>query len=253
MLTRDELLGYVGEFNAYQVEKDYLQHITLSRLYQNLSSELVFKGGTALQKAYNLGRFSEDLDFTMSLPSGDYDTGIAELEKRIDTALDGLNGFYESSYDKEEVEIAVRYRLKVKGPMYSNPRSIQTIRLEISKREKILMAPSGVPVSPRYKDIGAYIVLVMDMEEMLSEKMRAILTRRKARDLYDIYFLLSKNVGFNFEMADRKLEYYKIGFGKDEFKARALDLKKIWLQELQPLMKQVPDFGYVYEYVTSRL
>ena len=66
MLNREELQDTPIEFNLYQKEKDYLQHIILSRIYSRINSQLVFKGGTSLQKCMGLNRFSEDLDFTAS-------------------------------------------------------------------------------------------------------------------------------------------------------------------------------------------
>ena len=45
MLSREELLDTPVSFNAYQKEKDYLQHIVLSRIYANTGNELIFKGG----------------------------------------------------------------------------------------------------------------------------------------------------------------------------------------------------------------
>jgi len=59
MLTRKELESFrnVLGFNLGQAEKDYLQHLLLFLMSKNARSELVFKGGTCLQKAYGLGRF----------------------------------------------------------------------------------------------------------------------------------------------------------------------------------------------------
>lgn len=53
-------------FNAGHAEKDYLQHTFLLFLSRHSKNDLVFKGGTALQKAYSLNRFSIDLDFTLN-------------------------------------------------------------------------------------------------------------------------------------------------------------------------------------------
>jgi len=51
-MNRDELKEYIGTtaFSLGHVEKDYFQHIILSGFSRRLSSSLVFKGGTALQK-----------------------------------------------------------------------------------------------------------------------------------------------------------------------------------------------------------
>ena len=66
MITKEDLKEYgrTFGFNLGQAEKDYLQHIFLLFLSRNISNELVFKGGTALQKIYGINRFSIDLDFT---------------------------------------------------------------------------------------------------------------------------------------------------------------------------------------------
>ncbi len=58
--SMQSVLGY----NLGQVESDYLQHILLLFLSRRAGNWLVIKGGTALQKAYGLNRFSDDLDFT---------------------------------------------------------------------------------------------------------------------------------------------------------------------------------------------
>ena len=46
----------------------------------------------------------------------------------------------------------------------------------------------------------------MDPKEIMSEKIRALMTRTKARDLYDIYFLVRKNVKLDTQLVAKKLE-----------------------------------------------
>ncbi len=52
-----------GLINKEYIEKDYFQDLLLYQLYKQ-TNQLVFKGGTALYKFYQLPRFSEDLDFS---------------------------------------------------------------------------------------------------------------------------------------------------------------------------------------------
>ena len=67
-------------------------------------------------------------------------------------------------------------------------------------------------------------------EEILAEKIRAVMTREKGRDIYDLWFLLSLGVEINTEMVLDKLKYYRVdsfdskelikrieGFGQDQF------------------------------------
>ncbi|MBN1444929.1 MAG: nucleotidyl transferase AbiEii/AbiGii toxin family protein [Candidatus Omnitrophica bacterium] len=47
------------------IAREYVQHLFLSSLYREKSSEKVlFKGGTALRIVFQSPRFSEDLDFS---------------------------------------------------------------------------------------------------------------------------------------------------------------------------------------------
>ena len=63
MISKEDLKQYskIIGFNLGQTETDYLQHLFLLLMSRHLYGELVFKGGTALQKAYGLNRFSVDL------------------------------------------------------------------------------------------------------------------------------------------------------------------------------------------------
>ena len=55
-------------FRAPLLEKDYYLTFILSRVHE-LSDNLIFKGGTCLNKIYySYYRLSEDLDFSMRLP-----------------------------------------------------------------------------------------------------------------------------------------------------------------------------------------
>ena len=56
-------------FPLLLLEKDYYLTMMLSRI-NTLEENLVFKGGTCLNKVYySYYRLSEDLDFTLKLPS----------------------------------------------------------------------------------------------------------------------------------------------------------------------------------------
>ena len=65
MIDERTLLDLSGRFrDSRQLERDYLLTLLLSEIYRVFSTDLIFKGGTALKYFYGLNRFSEDLDFT---------------------------------------------------------------------------------------------------------------------------------------------------------------------------------------------
>jgi predicted nucleotidyltransferase component of viral defense system len=70
---------------------------------------------------------------------------------------------------------------------------------------------------------------VLAKEEILAEKIRAILTREQPRDLYDAYHLLSKGVEVDRELFQDKLDYYDLVFEPDAVVAAAQTLKTHWV------------------------
>ncbi len=241
MITRKELAGYsksVG-FSLGQAEKDYLQHIFLASLYSVSATDFVFKGGTALQKVFGLDRFSEGLDFTFQ-PGQD----IGGLVRK---SVRSMGNFVESAISKEtEKGGSALYKIGVKGPLFDGTeKSTQALTIEISKREKVLLKPTVERVVPIYKDVRAYTLLCMDPREMLAEKVSAVMTRQKARDVYDLWFLLKKNIPIDFGLINGKLSYYGIEFEKQEFVKAVNSKKGFWEGELSPLLLSTPKFDYI--------
>ena len=237
MLSRKNLesIRSILGYNLGQVERDYLQHVLLLFLSRHTGRWLIFKGGTALQKTYGLNRFSDDLDFTSRK-----ETGLEDMAHRIRTDL--LNFGFENDMEiKENISKVIIYRIK--GPLYDGrPRSIAVIRLEISLREEVILKEEMREVVPVYTDLAPYLLAMMNSEEILSEKMRAIMTRNKARDVFDAWFLIKKKVPVNMELVNKKLEYYDMRFDRDLFIASLTNKKSIWEKELKPLVSFFPDF-----------
>ena len=78
------------------IEKDYAIGYVLAGMYglPALGRRLVFKGGTALRKAYFPDyRLSEDLDFTALPGSDDLEPLIKEAAARAEKALQGQGDF----------------------------------------------------------------------------------------------------------------------------------------------------------------
>jgi hypothetical protein len=77
------------------------------------------------------------------------------------------------------------------------------------------------------------------------------MTRNKARDVYDIYFLISLNVEFDKILAEKKLQYYGITYSKKVFFEKLNEKSQIWVSELEPLIKNVPNFEEVIKIIKS--
>ncbi|HLD62306.1 MAG TPA: nucleotidyl transferase AbiEii/AbiGii toxin family protein [Candidatus Norongarragalinales archaeon] len=242
MLDRSDLnkFGPPG-FNLGQKEKDYAQHWILSFLSRSGFSG-VFKGGTCLQKAFALPRYSEDLDFTLNesaLP--DFDSLAAFLSSA---------GFAGISVKTKTTGVSAAAKLRFRGPLYNGTGvSEGTVSMDFSLREKTLLKPDAISINPPYPDLLPYQTLVMNAKEISAEKVRAILTRESARDLFDLYFLLKKNAFPEMAVVQAKLDVYGKKFGFNEFEGRIKAIQKIWKQEMAVL---TPNF-LEYELVSKEV
>ncbi|HII53784.1 TPA: nucleotidyl transferase AbiEii/AbiGii toxin family protein [Candidatus Micrarchaeota archaeon] len=238
----DELKKYaeLRSLNIGQTEKDYYQSIVLFSLYNKISGELVFKGGTALSKCYGLNRFSEDLDFSVVK-----EIDFAKLVKG------GLEGFGIEHTMKETGRSASskKYKIKIKGPLYKGlEKTLCSVTLDFSMRESVVMKPELATIGFHMDVIPAFEVYAMAQKEIFAEKVRAIMSRESARDLYDIVFLLRKGIGADSGIINKKLEFVGQEFSPGKFAARCKALGGIWQTELKSLVKHVPAFDeYIRE------
>lgn len=250
MITREELnkIAQAKGLSIQNAEKDYILQMLLFSISKRASDKLVFKGGTALYKFFALNRFSEDLDFTLNY--GKIDKKFFEIILRELEQL-SLKGWLKN-YREYRNEINIHFHFA--GPLYNgNKESLCFASINISLREHTLEPKIDFLVSD-YKDIPSFSVAVMQDEEILAEKIRAILTRDKARDIYDLWFLLKKGVKFNEKLANKKLKKYKLSYDKDKLLSRFNQLKSSWQADLQNLIiGELPEFKEVISYIKTKL
>jgi predicted nucleotidyltransferase component of viral defense system len=237
MITKLELEKYArvrGIKNLGHAEVDYFQNILLFILYKNFGKNLVFKGGTALSKCYGLLRFSEDLDFT------------AEKEINDKIIWEELKRFMiEFTSEKKNYENGIKYIIKINGPLFIGTKnSLCRIIIDISLREKVVLKPEIKSIGRFMEEMPIFDVLVMDKKEIFSEKIRAIMTRNKARDVYDLSFLAKEKEEnyFDISLINEKLKYYNKKWSEKEFISSLNEKKNIWLTELTPLLDNTPEF-----------
>lgn len=232
----DELKNYanVRGLNLGQAEKDYYQNIILFILYNKVSKELVFKGGTALAKCYNLNRFSEDLDFTVSKSN--------TFTEYISNGLTEFNIIY-SMKKITDSEGSKKYKIRLEGPLYKGlEKTLCGVTVDFSFREKILMEPNPITIGYHMDILPVFEVYAMKKEEIMAEKVRALMTRKSARDLYDLIFLINSGTVVPRKIVEEKLKFCKIIFDEKALIDNCLSLKGIWTSELKSLVKSIPNF-----------
>ena len=242
-IRKDELMrvAKLKHLQEKNCEKDYLLDALLLNIFQELDAPLVLKGGTALYKLFHLNRFSEDLDFTLNARKFDAKKTKDRLLKALRLLeVDGLG-----TSDTHGNAINIRFHLK--GPLYNGRKeSLCYILLNISHRERIVY-PAGkeLLISP-YSGIPSFDVLVMNESEMMAEKIRAIMSRDKPRDIYDLWFLLKKGVRLDLGLINTKLKLNRMIFSKEEFSNQLEGKKNLWFEDLSGfIIGGLPDFEKV--------
>ena len=238
-------LSKLHGIRPWQEEKRYMQALILNSLY---NENLIFKGGTYLWFFHGLRRFSEDLDFT---------TGTT-LSKNLPGSVSNgfsLLGILNQLKIIKENNVTLSFRIISNGPLNTGIIDRVPVYVEISKRERVIK--EHIPLKfnfPEY-NLPVRILSGMNLTEVLAEKVRAVYTRKKARDIYDIYFLITnKKVKFDIDLINRKLEYYHITFDGNSFLNEVKKQDKNFNKELKNIvMDEIPDIYYIVEIISSNV
>ncbi|MCL5412839.1 MAG: nucleotidyl transferase AbiEii/AbiGii toxin family protein [Candidatus Marsarchaeota archaeon] len=231
-----------------QLERDYLLLLLLHEIYSVFTRELVFKGGTALKYFYSLNRFSEDLDFSYAPPGYPPDRKL--LDERINTAADRVSAQYqiteiEHRANKADKEIVgMNYEIRIRGPLNQRTGQLQNIKIDVSLRNDLIIKPELRYLSPVYPDITTFSLPVMDVNEILAEKIASIIERSKMRDIYDAYYLLViRKLRYDEDMVVEKMHKRKERFDREALaeKLSAARNKMKWRSELAYIVNPLPD------------
>jgi predicted nucleotidyltransferase component of viral defense system len=250
MLNRNEIEKIAQEKGepAKITEKDYLLEMVLF-LIEEQEKDLIFKGGTALYKLHSLNRFSEDLDFVLygKINTKKIIEGIIRKLKRA-----GINGrIKEISYYRNQQNIY----LELRGPLFDgNPQNATIIVINISMKEKPLYDAKEEHIYPKYRDIPTFSVSVMPLKEILAEKIRALFTRDKPRDIYDIWFLLKKGECATLFDINKKLKIYNEKFSREKFIKKIDEKRKSYEIDLKRFIKgKLPGFNIVRDDIVENI
>lgn len=253
MLTSSQIKEFSKslKINESVVVREYIQTLFLKELYdEKYSQNIFFKGGTAIRLLFNGTRFSEDLDFTINADEVDFDDFINKLFKKLEKE-------YGFSFKKRKTIAGIKYLLTV------DLKSIDYkvfVNLDFSFREKVMM-PSKSIISTNYPIIFTSFINHLSGEEIVAEKVRAIITRDKGRDIYDLWFLLNKNILVNNELVKDKLKYYGISEFKKEKLIEKINKfsKEKFILDLRPFIpinereKLADFFNYTVSYLQNKL
>lgn len=162
------------------VKREYWEMIILSELLEsNFAPSLILKGGLALRLRHGSPRLSDDIDLGMTNGIGFDEFG--KVVKKI-ASKHGLE-----ITDLWEKHFTFMGEFKVRG---ARPSENFRIKIELSKRDDVKERERGVAVIssdvvPSLKLVGE----VLSIESLYEDKVRCVKTRKKPRDLFDLWYL----------------------------------------------------------------
>lgn len=164
-----------------QVEQDLIICRALTAIFSDdfLSTQLAFRGGTALHKLYLTpqSRYSEDIDLVR------IDAGpIKPILMRLGEVLDFLPGkvVKQKRYNntmlfrmESEISPVVPIRLKIEINCFEHFNELGLVKVPFSVENSWFT--------------GSCELTTYRLEELLGTKLRALYQRKKGRDLFDLY------------------------------------------------------------------
>ena len=184
-----------------KIIREEIEMIFLNEFAENkLSSKLAFYGGTALRLVYGSPRFSEDIDLIIldKINFIDFKKFIENLAKKENWKLNDVK-------NKRQTIFAL---LKIKDVKLKHPFSL---KIEIHKPAKKIQLRTNLNLIKSPTSILTPLLLVPTLEELKSLKEQAIMSRKKSRDIFDLWYI-SQSLRTNFTLPKKLPEFRKREF-----------------------------------------
>lgn len=251
-------------FRPAIIEKDYYLTRILNAVNENLSRDIIFKGGTLLNKAYlNYHRLSEDLDFSYR---NDVDVSTRGKRSKVITSIrkkmPSFLSFLRLTSDNPEgkgFNNSTQYLFNLEFQSIIMKRK-EGIKFEISLRQPSFLPPVTVQVKHFYQDpfsgedlFPQGSVLALSLGESAAEKLKAAISRLTPaiRDYYDLGHFIK--IGFDFARPDLlklvnkklKLDGYKRDYSRNlGLSDQAIEeLKRVSASDLIPMIRADEKFN----------
>ena len=240
------------------IEKDYvLSWLLIAIAESELRDKLAFKGGTALKKCYYPGyRFSEDLDFTLCS-----DLSHDDLIKDFVSLFPHLGGRVNLTLTLRRAEQSIfessTLLINYVGPLKASLGS-RHLKIDVTRGELLLYPLAEQLVHASYSDFPLDVTLpTYSLEEILIEKLCALMGRTEPRDLYDVYQLFQWGdvdfsiLPYNFAVKCRHKGQNPVRLADLSDKAETFE--KLWASRLAVQVSELPHFNEIFRAVQRHL
>jgi hypothetical protein len=124
------------------------------------------------------------------------------------------------------------------------------VKVDISRKENMAFAPVRQEVITGYSDHEEHWMFCYCLEEVLLEKLRSVMQRMQARDLYDIWYLLEVHgMAIELYINEFKAKCTVKDLNSADFhgklRERMPQYKGRWTKSMSDQIRDLPDFEQV--------
>lgn len=217
------------------LERDWvLTEIIYHLAQQSVGQDLVLKGGQALRHVYGSERFSKDADY------------VARRRIEFEELRELLDIRYPALQPPASPAGRTKFGLKIDPIHYTGPLKVRgTVEVEVSFREEVQRETQTMRFVSPFRE--PFTVAVMDLHEMVSEKIRALYQRGNPRDLYDLWFIFSKvyasiDDDTVAQLVPLKFQLVSKGWKRQELYTNIRANEAAWNDALTALVADPPEF-----------
>lgn len=230
------------------IEKDFFIELFLSYLPKSkfLKEKLIFRGGTALKKAYFPEyRFSEDLDFLV-----EEDENLNEYEDKFTHFLSIINSEYPFQLTKRSESTKDRVQLFTSYNIIPEIKISKELKIDILK-DDIIPSFEGKRILFAYQEFNKENVILntYTLESIVSDKISRILnTANEPRDIFDLWYLLKLDIDTEKIKGELKKRFaHSIYFPNILKEILKEDYKRNWQVRLEKQIGNLPPYRKVMD------
>jgi predicted nucleotidyltransferase component of viral defense system len=226
-MNLEELRKFQKELgiSADKIIREEAEMIFLQELGNDkLGAKVIFYGGTALRLAYNSPRYSEDIDLLLAKKSI-----FKEFENFIEKVVAGnQNWKLKDIKNKRNTWFAL---LNISDEKLKHNFSL---KIEIHKPDRKINLDTKLSLIKSPVSILEPLLLVPTLEELKKLKINAIMDRKKARDIFDLWYVSQ------LKREDFQIDFDIPKYKKMEFKNELqVFLPKKYYKVIEQLYKEI--------------
>jgi predicted nucleotidyltransferase component of viral defense system len=243
-----ELGDVVEKLNrdARLVEQDFALMTIAAGLVAEYGDALCFKGGFVLRHAFGHERFSKDIDATRINPPK-HKLDSAHMAETIEKS--GMRNLLSLKTGPPATDSG--HSLDFSNIRFKGPLSGGFVSVEVSYREEVMLGPSMIAVGYPYYE--PFEIPVMQLDEIVAEKLRALAQRERPTDLADIAMILARREFDSVRIRELVVKKIRSGRLQERIQERILAMGAQYDDAVSAVAPDAPSYAVASEVLEREL